>query len=71
MSYLERERAKGDADGGADVLALAPEDGEIGHGEDVVLLAALATDRRVVHNEPILNVCNDFRQILVLNYSRN
>ena len=59
VSYLKRERAEGDADGGADVLALAPEDGEIGHGEDVVRLpAALAAgDRGVVLHEPVVHVC--------------
>ena len=59
MSYLERERAKGNGDVGTDVLALAPEDGEIGYGKDVVRLSAAlaAGDRGVVLHEPVVHVC--------------
>ena len=59
-AYLEAERAEGDANVGADVLVLTPEDGILGHREDVVRLpAAVAVgDRGVVHHEPVAHVCD-------------
>ena len=58
-AYLEAERAEGDRDIGADVLVLTPEDGILGHREDVVRPppAVAVGDRGVVHHEPVAHVC--------------
>ena len=73
LAYLDADGPKGDSDVGADVLMFGrAENGVLGRDEDVVFLAAQLApgDRGVVHHEPVLNVCIDFRQRLALNYER-